>query len=77
MLQRASSRREQRARWQREYRRRQRAGSRIAEVSAATIEMLIVTRWLREHEAGDRHAIAKALDALSRELLTSGLKRFR
>jgi hypothetical protein len=40
-------------------------------VSGAAIEMLLTTRWLREHEAGDRHAIARALDAMAKELLTA------
>ena len=45
--------------------------SNIVEASAAVVEMLITTHWLAEHEAGDRQAIGRALNAMAIELLTA------
>jgi hypothetical protein len=55
--------------WQRTWRRRQRDGARLAEVSAATIELLIAAAWLKADEADDQNAIAAALDAFARAAL--------
>jgi len=66
MLQRPSSRRERRAQWQRTYRCRVRAGSKLTEVTAAVIELLIEGEWLKSAEAADKRAITQALSRQQR-----------
>jgi hypothetical protein len=73
MLNRPPPGRSPRARWQADYRRRRRDGAVLTEVPAAMIELLITGRWLDPTEAGDKHAIAQALDGMAR----SSLKSFR
>jgi hypothetical protein len=61
-----------RARWQANYRRRQREGAKLIEVPAGMVELLIVSAWLKPHEADDKLAIRDALDAFAK----SALKNF-
>jgi hypothetical protein len=62
-----------RAAWQRTYRRRQRDGVRLIEVTPAVIELLIAAQWLKPGEADGKHAISAALDAFAH----ASLKNFR
>ena len=52
--------------WQRTYRRRVRAGSKLTEVTAAVIELLIEGEWLKPAEAADKRAITQALSRQQR-----------
>jgi hypothetical protein len=61
--------REQRARWQRDWRRRVRNGSKLAEVPSAMIELLLASKWLNPHECDDKRAITEALDAFARDAM--------
>jgi hypothetical protein len=67
--------RTRRAVWQQTYRRRVREGAKLIEVSAAVVEMLLSTHWLRESEADDRRAISRALHAMVNEPLTARVPR--
>ena len=66
MLDRPPSRR---ARWQREYRQRQRSGTIVVpvEIDADTVGFLIRTKWLVEADAADRRKIGLALAAMLRD----------
>ena len=65
-LQRPSSHRQRRAQWQRTYWRRVRAGSKLTEVTAAVIELLIEGESLKPAEAADKRAITQALSRQQR-----------
>ena len=58
--------RTRRAQWQRTYRRRVRAGSKLTEVTAAVIELLIEIERLKPAEAADKRAITQALSRQQR-----------
>ena len=58
-----------RAVWQRAWRRRQRDGTRLAEVPGSMVEFLLVSKWLKSHEADDKRAITEALDAFARDAI--------
>jgi hypothetical protein len=66
-------RRAQRCRWQGDWRRRQRDGAVLAEVSSAMIELLISGRWLEPDKATNKIAIKDALDAMAK----ASLRNFR
>jgi hypothetical protein len=70
---RAARQRQQQRAWQRTYRRRQRDGVRLVEVTLAVVELAIAGEWLSPEEAEDKRAIAQALDALAK----ASLKTFR
>jgi len=61
-----------RARWQADYRRRQREGAQLLEVPAAMVELSIASAWLKPDEGDDKLAISAALDAFAK----SALKNF-
>jgi hypothetical protein len=70
---RQDQRRKRRAAWQRTYRRRQREGCKLIEVTAPVIELAIEGKWLKPDEADDKLAIRDALDAMAK----ASLKNFR
>ena len=55
-----------RAQWQRTSRRRVGAGSKLTEVTAAAIELLIEGEWLKPVEATDKRAITQVLSRQQR-----------
>jgi hypothetical protein len=65
--------RARRAQWQRDYRRRQRDGVKLAEIPASLIELAIAGKWLTPDEADNKRAIRDALDAMAK----ASLKNFR
>jgi hypothetical protein len=61
-----------RARWQRAYRRRIKAGLMLApvEVDSAILDLLIRTGWLAESGASDKAAIGQAIGEILRDAST-------
>jgi hypothetical protein len=64
---RSATRRAQQARYQRTYRRRQREGAKLVEVTPAVVLLLLETHHLSDAEANDPSAIGRALDAMAKE----------
>ena len=62
----ADRHREQQRRYQQTYRRRQREGVLLVEVTPTVVEFLLVARWLKADESEDPAAIKDALDAFAR-----------
>ena len=56
------------AKWQATFRRRQREGARLVEVSGDVITLLLEANWLRDSEAEDAAAISRALDCIGKSL---------
>jgi hypothetical protein len=69
MLDRPPSRRTRRARWQADYRQRQRNGEAVAPVpyGGAVVDFLISTKWLDQGQAADRHAVGAAIGRLMQD----------
>jgi hypothetical protein len=61
-----------RARWQRAYRRRLKAGLIVvpAEIDCEILDLLIRTGWLAESGAGDKAAIGRAVSEILRDAST-------
>jgi hypothetical protein len=63
-----------RAKWQATFRRRQREGVKLVEVSADVVKLLLESNWLRDREAEDAGAISRALDRMAKASLAAEKK---